>query len=104
MQHLQLTVHMLFSVATSLTNVSRDHTVREGSNIQLFCEATGRPTPNITWTRVLDNGSVSEVLHHGPTWNFTNINRTASGEYRCTANNRIGNPVSHKVNVNVTCK
>ncbi len=105
MRHLDLlTVNMFFTVAANLTNVSRDHTVREGSDIQLFCEAAGRPTPNITWSRVLEDGSNSEVLHNRSTWDFPNINRTASGTYRCTADNGIGNPVRHKVKVNVTCK
>ncbi|XP_078379846.1 uncharacterized protein LOC144662792 isoform X2 [Oculina patagonica] len=95
-------VNVSVQFAANLTNVSRDHTVREGSNIQLFCEASGEPTPNITWTRVLEDGSNSEVLHNRSNWDFLNINRTASGTYRCTADNGIRNPVSHKVKVNVT--
>ena len=95
---------MLSSVPASLTNVSPDQTEPEGSNLQLLCEATGKPLPNITWTRVLEDDSNSEVLHQGPTLDFPNMNRNASGTYRCTADNRFGNPVSHEVKVNVTCK
>ena len=95
---------MLVSVAANLTNVSRDQIVLEDSNMQLFCEATGVPTPNIAWIRVLEDGSNSEILHQGQTWDFPNISRTASGTYRCTADNGFENPVSHKVKVNVTCK
>ena len=95
---------MLFSVAANLTNVSRDQIVREDSDMQLLCEATGVPTPTITWIRVLEDGSNSEILHQGQTWDFPNISRTDSGTYRCTADNGLGNPVSHKVKVNVTCK
>ena len=68
----------------------------------LFCEATGNPTPNITWTRVLEDGS--EVLRQGQTWDSPNINRTAFGTYRCAAYNGFGNVASQVVNVNVTCK
>ena len=75
----------------------------EGSHTTLFCEATGRPTPNITLTRVLEDGSDGEVLPQGPTWNFPNINRTTSGTYRCTAQNEYEN-VSQVFKVNVTCK
>ena len=95
---------MLFSVPASLANVSPDQTVLEESNMQLLCEGTGKPTPNITWSRVLEDGSNSEVLHQGPTWDFRNINRTVTGTYRCTAYNGFGNPVGYQVNVNVTCK
>ena len=72
--------------------------------MKLVCDATGEPTPNITWTRVLEDGSNSEVLHQEPTWNLRNINRAASGTYRCTASNGVGNPVSQEIKVNVDCK
>ena len=90
-----------------ITNqVSGDQTVPEGKNLHLFCEATGKPTPiNITWTKVLEDGSKSKVLHHGSTWNFTNINTTDSGTYICVADNGFGNPVSGQaVKVIVTGK
>ena len=71
--------------------------------MQLLCEATGKPTPNITWTRVLEDGSNGEVLHQGPTWDFPKISRNASGTYRCTADNGFKN-VAKVFRVNVTCK
>jgi len=95
---------MLLLVPASLVNVSGDQTVHEESNMQLFCEATGKPPPNITWTKVLEDGRNSEILHRGPILDFPNINRTATGTYHCTANNGIGNEVSHAFQVNVTCK
>ena len=95
---------LLFSVPTRLTNVSRDQSVLEGSNMTLFCEATGRPTPNITWTRVFEDYRNSKILHQGSAWVFVNISRTASGTYRCTADNGFGNPVSQVFRVDVTCK
>ena len=91
------TVCMLLSVPASLTNVSADQTVSEGSSIQLLCEATGQPTPNSTWNRVLKDGSNSEVLHQGPTWDFPNISRTASGTYRCTAKNGFESGLHHEI-------
>ena len=94
---------LLLLVSVKLTNVSGDRTVLEGSPTTLFCEATGRPTPNVTLTRVLKDGSDGEVLPQGSTWNFPNINRTASGTYRCTAQNEF-EKVSQVFKVNVTCK
>ena len=70
----------------------------------LFCEATGRPTPKISWTTVLHDGSNGEVLHQGQTWDSPNISRTASGKYCCKAGNGFGNPVSHQIKVDVACK
>ena len=94
---------LLFSVPIRLTNVSRDQTVLEGSNVTLFCEATGRPTPNITLTRVPQDGSNGEVLHRGQNWDFLNISRTASATYRCTAGNEF-EKVGQEFQVNVRCK
>lgn len=90
-------------VPVLLTKVSGDQTVFEGSNTTLFCEATGQPKPDITLTRVLEDGSDGKVLPQQPTWNFPNISRTASGTYRCTAKNAF-EKVSQVFKVNVTCK
>ncbi|XP_020602496.1 limbic system-associated membrane protein-like isoform X2 [Orbicella faveolata] len=95
-------IRVIVTVPVKLINVSRDQTVLEGSNVVLLSEATGKPTPNITWNRVLEDGSDGEVLHQGPTWNFPNISRTASGTYRCTAYNGFGNVAGQVFKVNVT--
>jgi len=97
-------IRVIVTVPAKLINVSRDQTVLERSNMALLCEATGKPKPNITWNRVLEDGSNGEVLHQGSTWDFPNISRTASGTYRCTAFNGFGNVASQVFKVNVTCK
>lgn len=61
-------------------------TVIEGDNITLSCNATGNPTPNITWTKV---GSL-RVLYQGQTCSIYNIQRETAGDYACTAWNGIG--------------
>ena len=74
------------------------------STTQLLCEASGKSAPNITWTTAIGNGSESNVMHRGSTWNMVNIKRTNSGTYRCTAYNGAGNADSFVVNINITCK
>ena len=88
----------------TITNVSSDERLLEGSDLQLFCIASGRLTPNITWVRIFQSGSVSEVLHRNTTWDFENISRADAGTYRCTANNGVGNPVNRTLQVNVECE
>lgn len=78
--------------------------VKEGTDLNLYCGASGKPAPNITWVRVFENGSASQVLHMGATWNIVNISKTDAGKYRCTANNGVGSSVSHTITVNVTSK
>jgi len=94
-------IRVIVTIPVKLINVSRDQTVLEGSNTALVCKATGKPTPNITLTRVLEDGSDGEVLPQGPTWNFPNINRATSGTYRCTAKNEYETD-SQVFKVNVT--
>ena len=81
-----------------------DQSVKERSDLNLYCGASGEPAPNVTWIRLFKNGSESQVLHTGATWNIVRINRTDAGKYRCTANNGVGSPVNHTITVNVLCK
>ena len=92
--------YSLLSVPPRMTSYSDNQTVSEGSNLSLFCNATGKPTPNITWTRV----SKDEVLFVGNPWPIANINRIYSGTYRCTANNGVPSPVNSTISVNVLCE
>jgi len=90
------------SFTSSPSSPSDDQNVNEGLNLTLFCDATGKPDPNVTWTRVLKNGTDGDIVFLGNPWAIVNIGRTATGTYRCTAHNGIGNPVSHSLCVNVT--
>ena len=76
----------------------------EGSNVQLFCEASGKPNPNITWVQVFKDGSESEVLHWEQNWNFPKISSAKAGTYHCTAYNGAGDPITHELTVTVLCK
>ena len=91
-----------------LTFVSRDPVVCEDSTVTLSCNATGKPTPNITWTRVTVNGTTDGVPLHpvvDGTFLISNINRSSNGStYRCTATNGVGDPVNRTVTVTVRCK
>lgn len=97
-------VSSFFLALPNFTNVSSDQSVREGSELQLFCIASGRPAPDITWVRITSSGSASDVLHRNATWNFKNISRIDAGTYRCIADNGVGNPVSHTIRVTIECK
>lgn len=94
---------IFFLVPAEFTkNISTDQIVAEGTDLQLFCVAFGKPDPNVTWARVLNNGL--EELQRGASLNIVNISSTYTGKYKCTASNGFGVEVSHELNVNVTCK
>ena len=64
-----LSVHTSLLVSPTLfNNVSGDHSVKERSDLNLYCGASCKPVPSITWTRVFENGSESQVLHTGTSW------------------------------------
>ncbi|XP_071643523.1 neurotrimin isoform X2 [Temnothorax longispinosus] len=81
---------------------STDMVVREGSNVTLRCEATGSPTPNITWRRedgeLIILGNSQEVASiDGPVFNITKVNRLQMGAYLCIASNGVPPTVSKRI-------
>ncbi|PFX20102.1 Lachesin [Stylophora pistillata] len=92
------------TVSPQITSASDSENVTEGSELVLFCNATGKPVPNITWTRVLEDGTDSQKLFVGNPWIIVSISRTATGTYSCTADNGIRSPVNHTISVNVLCE
>ena len=96
----------IFAVPPEIASVSNDQVVCDGSLVTLSCNATGRPTPTITWTKVEDNDKDSAPLLPVVDGKYilSNIQRSANGTYRCTAHNGVGTPVNHTVSVKVECK
>ena len=77
-----------------------DITVVEGDNVTLHCNATGIPTPNITWTK----DSTLTVIHQGETYNVADIERKAAGDYTCRAWNGVGKQANATASVTVHCE
>ena len=76
-----------------------------GSVVTLSCNATGKPIPNITWTRVWENGTDSgELPSVDGFYVISNIGRSSNGIYRCTASNGVGTPANQTTKVIVECK
>ena len=79
---------------------SSNTAITEGSNVTLHCNATGNPTPNITWRQ----NATSAVLHQGQSYIMYNINRNQAGNYICSAWNGIGDKKNATITVIVLCK
>ena len=96
----------IFTVPPNIANVSSDGVVCEGSMVTLSCNATGKPSPSITWTRAFNNGTDSAPLLPvvGGKHVISNITRGSNGTYRCTADNGVDDPVNRTVTVTVRCK
>ena len=85
-------------VPTNITGISGEPTVLEGNNLNLTCEAAGRPEPNITWTKEKPWKQEGKLL------TIPNIKATDAGNYTCTAYNGFGKAEKRTVYVNVTCE
>ncbi|XP_022807281.1 fibroblast growth factor receptor 3-like isoform X2 [Stylophora pistillata] len=95
--------HSRFKDPAKITGIKGAQTVHEGSNLQLTCEALGKPEPNITWVKQMaENRGNTGVLQEGKVLTITKISRTDSGTFNCTAYNGFGEPDSQAVYVNVT--
>ncbi|PFX19654.1 Proto-oncogene tyrosine-protein kinase receptor Ret [Stylophora pistillata] len=85
---------------TRIVGVTTDKDVCEDTKVTLSCNATGKPEPNITWTRVWGNGTDSGALQSKDGYFvMDNIGRGFNGIYRCTAFNGVGEPVNQTVKV-----
>jgi len=85
-------------------------TKTEGDNVTFSCDAVGNPVPTISWTR---NGSPVDTSDNFSRIGFsvdkkeltiTSVSRTDSGEYRCVAENSVGNETSNAVKLDVQRK
>ncbi|XP_019632819.1 PREDICTED: limbic system-associated membrane protein-like [Branchiostoma belcheri] len=72
-------------------SASPDPNVKEGDDLTLTCAADGVPAPNFSWSRS-DGGPLGAAVADAAagTLTFTNISRTATGAYTCTADNGVG--------------
>ena len=70
----------------------------------LSCNASGKPPPIITWTRIGD----SKVFPQGSSVSIVNVTRPGIPDnmiqYQCTASNGVWSPAKAVANITVHCK
>jgi len=75
----------------------------------LSCNASGEPVPTISWTKdgsIISASGDSRIsfVAENKELTITNVSRADEGEYRCLANNSLGNASSNAAFLNVQCK
>ena len=66
----------------------------------MFCNATGKPAVRLSWVRVKDGATFA----FGHTLLITAADRFDRVEYRCVAENGVGNSATKSANLDVQCK
>ena len=99
-----LPCNFLLLVPAKIHQIRGEQTVLEGGNLQLTCEASGKPEANITWTKEKTGNHGNSVLQVGKVLTITKVSRNDSGTFNCTAYNGFGEADSQTVHVDVTCE
>ncbi|KAJ7376489.1 hypothetical protein OS493_034225 [Desmophyllum pertusum] len=61
--------------------------VEEGQNVSLLCQATGQPTPTVTWRKLHGHLSKGRSRVVDGNLDITNVTKTDGGDYVCSAIN-----------------
>ena len=73
----------------------------------LYCNATGNPSPTISWYKngyPIRNGLRIILSPSHEQLTVRNMNRIDRGYYKCLATNRVGTDTSYASSINVLCK
>lgn len=93
----------------TIKSVSQNITTNPGEDATLTCTAEGKPLTeeHVRWERVgydMD-GNTKTTFANGTSYlHIKNAKRDDVGNFRCVADNRVGNPTSHDVFFIVKCK
>ena len=78
--------------------------ISERQTATLECTVTAaNPNTSITW-RWFKTDSPNNVLHNGPNYTISSIQRGRSGTYNCSAKNVVGTSENATIEVDVLCK
>ena len=99
-RHRIRTFGVLSTVEPDIVTSPLSGVYNESTTVSLFCNATGNPSPNITWTKTGD----SLFTYTRDTLTLTNVWRNNTGTYVCRASNGVGNVDTRNASVVVQCK
>ena len=78
-----------YSVGASIIQKPSSVVVEEGHKVSLVCQATGQPTPTVTWRKAVGHMSNERSRVLNGRLEITNVTKTDGGDYICSAKNII---------------
>ncbi|XP_078022745.1 hemicentin-1-like [Epinephelus lanceolatus] len=92
-----ISINVKYAPKLSPVSVSPSPVVKEGSSVTLTCSSDANPAAKYTWYK--DGNPIS--LSEEPQLVFSSIQSFDSGEYYCTAENKLGRETSDYISINV---
>ncbi|XP_078350122.1 uncharacterized protein LOC144634945 [Oculina patagonica] len=77
-------------VAVLITRKPSSVIVEEGQNVSLICQATGQPTPTVTWQKAFGQMPKGKTSVVDGNLTIHNIAKADSGAFACTVKNLLG--------------
>ncbi|XP_078350138.1 uncharacterized protein LOC144634965 [Oculina patagonica] len=77
-------------VGSVITQKPSSVIVEEGQNVRLVCQATGQPTPTVTWRKAFSQLPKEKATVVDGNLTILNIAKADGGTYACTAKNILG--------------
>jgi len=79
-----------FLVGAAISGKPSSVIVEEGQNVSLICQATGQPTPTVTWRKAFSQLPKEKTTVLDGNLTILNITKADGGAYACVAKNLLG--------------
>ncbi|XP_033985914.1 B-cell receptor CD22-like isoform X1 [Trematomus bernacchii] len=96
-----ISVDVKFAPKLPSVSVSPSAEIEEGSSVTLTCSSDANPAANYTWYKKNQNAHLSSV-NEAPFVVLSSIQSSDSGQYYCTAENKLGSRRSESIFIDVT--
>jgi len=82
--------YYLIAVAAMIKQKPSSVIVEEGQNVSLQCEATGKPTPKVTWRKAFSHVSKQRAAVVDGKLTIDSVKKADGGVYACSVKNLLG--------------
>ena len=93
---LVLDLRQLFLILVGPLVIKKPSSViaEEGQNVSLLCNASGQPTPNITWRKAFSHLSKKATVVADGKLTILHLTKADGGAYACSAKNLLGEDIA----------